>query len=318
MKSTAPASNPLYALLRVVEGGHEDHGSVAGLRIGLEAAACLIAVDARHDDIEQDDQGPGARRDPQAPPRHCGPRTSGSSDRRALRAGCPGSWVRHRPGESGPRHPQRMVWVDRSSCPHLRRACDRSSSSRTCLRLIRIVAPASSSCARTIAAPRLWDTGLWRGRESWSQRGEDPRRQDDLEILERGASQVHVAGVERQRRNLYRLALQHEREEIEDVLADDAVIDGAGELAFDGLIDDSRRQRQLGMFVRQGQERPFAAQPNLGLDTTSAWTRPSRARIDAQDFSTKGNRRRTSPASRRRAGRPRAGRRRADRTPTGS
>ena len=56
---------PANAVLRVVERGHEDHGSVAGLRIGFEAAACLIAVDARHDDIEQDDQGSGARCDPQ-------------------------------------------------------------------------------------------------------------------------------------------------------------------------------------------------------------------------------------------------------------
>ena len=31
-----------------------------------------------------------------------------------------------------------------------------------------------------------------------------------------------------------------------------------------------------------------------GLDAASAWTRPSRARIDAQDFSTRGSRRRTT------------------------
>ena len=57
MKSTAPASNPRTRCLRVVERGQEDHRGVAGLRIVFEAAACLIAVDARHDDIEQDDQG---------------------------------------------------------------------------------------------------------------------------------------------------------------------------------------------------------------------------------------------------------------------
>ena len=72
-----------------------------------------------------------------------------------------------------------------------------------------------------------------------------------------------VAGVEGQRRNVHWLALQHESQQIEDVLADGGVIAGARELAFDGLRTAVRRQRQLGMFVRQGQERPPAAQPNL-------------------------------------------------------
>ena len=56
---------PPHALFRVGERGHEDHGGVAGLRVGFETPACLIAVDARHDDIEQDNQGSGARGDPQ-------------------------------------------------------------------------------------------------------------------------------------------------------------------------------------------------------------------------------------------------------------
>ena len=75
---------PPDALLRVGECGHEDHRGVAGFRIGLEAAACLVAVDARHDDIEQDDQGSGARGRPSTHPRHCGRRTTGSSDRASV------------------------------------------------------------------------------------------------------------------------------------------------------------------------------------------------------------------------------------------
>ncbi len=45
-----------YTILRVIECRHEDHGGVTGVRIGFEAAAGLVAVEARHDHIEQHDQ----------------------------------------------------------------------------------------------------------------------------------------------------------------------------------------------------------------------------------------------------------------------
>ena len=45
-----------HFVLRVVERGQEDHRRVPGFGIVLETAARLVAVDARHDDIEQDDQ----------------------------------------------------------------------------------------------------------------------------------------------------------------------------------------------------------------------------------------------------------------------
>ena len=128
---------------------------------------------------------------------------------------------------------------------------------------MRIVLAASNSSARTAAAPRLWRTGAGAADEPRNERWEDPWRKDRLEIFERGTAQVHVGGVERQRRDVYRLALKHESQEIEDVLAGGAIIDDARELAFDRRIDGGRRLRQLGMAVGQGQKRPSAAEANL-------------------------------------------------------
>ena len=69
-----------------------------------------------------------------------------------------------------------------------------------------------------------------------------PEGKDRLEILERGATQVHVAGVERPRRDEHRFALQHERQEIEDVLADGVIIAARPvELALDSFEDRGRR-----------------------------------------------------------------------------
>ena len=62
---------------------------------------------------------------------------------------------------------------------------------------------------------------------------------------------------------MHRFALQRESKEVEDVLADGAVIIVTRELARDRLEDDRRRWRQLGMFVDQRQKRPPAAQTNL-------------------------------------------------------
>ncbi len=45
-----------YSVLRVVECRQEDHGRVACVRVLFEAAARLVAVDARHDDVEQDER----------------------------------------------------------------------------------------------------------------------------------------------------------------------------------------------------------------------------------------------------------------------
>ena len=52
------------------------------------------------------------------------------------------------------------------------------------------------------------------------QRREYAGRQDRFRDLERGAAQVHVGGVERERGDLHRLALQGKSEQIEDVLTD--------------------------------------------------------------------------------------------------
>ena len=54
---------PWYSVLRVVECRYEDHGRVACFRVLLEAAARLVPVDARHDDVEQDEQWSGAAGD---------------------------------------------------------------------------------------------------------------------------------------------------------------------------------------------------------------------------------------------------------------
>ena len=100
---------PAHLVLRVVERGQEDHRGVAGFGIVLEAAAGLVAVDARHDDVEQDDQRSARGARPSAPLRHCGRRRAGSSGPRASRAGRPGSWHRHRPGGSGRPPPRGLV-----------------------------------------------------------------------------------------------------------------------------------------------------------------------------------------------------------------
>ena len=78
------------------------------------------------------------------------------------------------------------------------------------------------------------------------------------------------------------------------MLAGGAIIDVARELRVRPLHRrPGRRGGELGMVsVRARRARPQRRRTSK-LDAASAWTRPSRARIDAQDFSTKGNRRRT-------------------------
>ena len=96
-------------LLWVAERRQEDHRGVAGVRIVLEAAARLVAVDARHHDVEQDDQRLRAAGDLQRVLAVAGDEQSVVRAARAFRGGCPDSWLRHRPGESGQRPPQGLV-----------------------------------------------------------------------------------------------------------------------------------------------------------------------------------------------------------------
>ena len=62
-KSTAPASSPRTFSRRLRESGEEDDGGAARLRVGLQPAARLVAVDAGHDHVEEDERGAGAVRD---------------------------------------------------------------------------------------------------------------------------------------------------------------------------------------------------------------------------------------------------------------
>src|SRR5437879_2418160 len=53
--------------------------------------------------------------------------------------------------------------------------------------------------------------------DEWPQPPSDGRRQDAFEVFERGALQVLVVGMKAPKRNLQRLAREHERQQGEDV-----------------------------------------------------------------------------------------------------
>ena len=58
-----PRLEPAHLLPRLRERGEEDDRGAPRLRVGLQPAARLVAVDAGHDHVEEDDRGSGAVRD---------------------------------------------------------------------------------------------------------------------------------------------------------------------------------------------------------------------------------------------------------------
>ena len=144
---------PPDSVLRVIERRHEDHGDVTGFRIGLEAATRLIAIDARHDDVEQNDHGFYAPGDLQ-------PVLTTEGDKQpVVRTGeRVAQEVKIRGFVIDQEDPAGVI---REDCCHVivhlsQPSASRSwlvNSSTTCIRLMRIVAAASNSSARTLAAP---------------------------------------------------------------------------------------------------------------------------------------------------------------------
>ena len=81
MKSSAPASIARSLLLIAARGDH-DHGKEAGAVRRTDAAAGLVAVDARHQDVEQHEIGHRtgrAQASAASPSRPCAPRSRGAS-----------------------------------------------------------------------------------------------------------------------------------------------------------------------------------------------------------------------------------------------
>ena len=121
-----------------------------------------------------------------------------------------------------------------------------------------------------------------------------PGGQDRLEILERGAAQVRVARVEGQRRDAHRLALQRQSQQIEDVLADGAIIVGRRASSRSTASRTAAATAPARDICRSVPGAPArSAGAPRGWTRASACTRPSRARLEPQDFSTRGSRRRT-------------------------
>jgi hypothetical protein len=102
-----------------------------------------------------------------------------------------------------------------------------------------------------------------RPREARLERGEEDRRQDRLQVLERGAPQIGVGGLEGASGDVHRLALQGEGQEIEHVLADHARVAVAAELPLDRAQDGRQGDGELGMVGRERKERPPASEPKL-------------------------------------------------------
>ena len=90
-------------------------------------------------------------------------------------------------------------------------------------------------------------------------------RQHRLEVFERGASHVRVLSRERPGRDSYRLSLQGEREKVEDVLPDAVRLAPAFQFSFDECQNTREGLQKLGVFVRECQQGPTAAQADLKI-----------------------------------------------------